>query len=147
MNLSRLFLVYLKALSKDPVVETCTYLYGPNRSDKAASTAADDDPIAIDWLQTNKMIIRPGKFQFIIIDKKKQNHTKETFKIGDKVIEVSLSVNLLGVQIDNKLNFNLHITNTACFYHVTYTFQSESTIYSCLRLKGILPRNRWNIWV
>ena len=85
------------------------------------------------------MIIRPVKFQYIIIDKKKQNHTKETFKIHDKVIEVSLSVNLLGVQIDNKFNFNQHVTNTVCSYHVTYAFQSESTLYSCLRVKGILP--------
>ena len=67
--------------------------------------------IAIDWFQTNKMIVNPGKFQSIIIDKKKQDHTKEAFEIGDKVIEASHSVKLLGVQIDDKLNFNLHITN------------------------------------
>ena len=67
--------------------------------------------IAIDWFETNKMIINPGKFQSIIIDKKKQDHTKETFEIGDNVIEASPSVKLLGVQIDDKLNFNLHITN------------------------------------
>ena len=67
--------------------------------------------IAIDWFKTNKMIVNPGKFQSIIIDKKKQDRTKETFEIGDKVIEASPSVKLLGVQIDDKLNFNLHITN------------------------------------
>ena len=32
------------------------------------------------------MIVNPGKFQSIIIDKKKRNHTKETFEIGDQVI-------------------------------------------------------------
>ena len=32
---------------------------------------------AISWLQSNKMIVNPGKFQGIIIDKKKQNHTAE----------------------------------------------------------------------
>ena len=57
------------------------------------------------------MIVNSGKFPSIIIDKKKQDHTKETFEIGDKVIEASSSVKLLGVQIDDKLNFNLHITN------------------------------------
>ena len=107
-----------------------------------ASILEFEGVVAIDWLETNKMIIRPGKFQFIIIDKKKQNHTKETFKTDDKVIEVSLSVNLLGVQIVNKLNFNLHVTNTVCSYHGTYAFQSESTLYSCLRVERILPRNR-----
>ena len=32
---------------------------------------------AISWFQSNKMIVNPGKFQGIIIDKKKQNHTPE----------------------------------------------------------------------
>ena len=67
--------------------------------------------IAIDWFETNKMTVNPGKFQSIITDKKKQDHTKETFKIGDKAIEASPSVKLLGVQIDDDLNFNLHIIN------------------------------------
>ena len=59
------------------------------------------------------MIVNPGKFQSIIINKKKQDyiHTKETFEICDKVAEASPSVKLLVVQIDDKLNFNLHITN------------------------------------
>ena len=46
-----------------------------------------------------------------VIDKKKQDHTKEISEIGDKVTEASPSVKLLGVQIYDKLNFNLHITN------------------------------------
>ena len=57
------------------------------------------------------MIVYPSKFQSIMIDKKKQDHTKETFEIGDKVIKALPSVKLLGVQIDDKLNFNLNITN------------------------------------
>ena len=69
--------------------------------------------IAFDWFETNKMIVNPGKFQSIIINKKKQDHThtKETFEICDKVVEASPSVKLLVVQIDDKLNINLHITN------------------------------------
>ena len=39
---------------------------------------------AIEWFQNNKMMVNPGKFQAIIIDKKKKCHTNETFKIGDK---------------------------------------------------------------
>ena len=27
---------------------------------------------------------------------------------------------------------------TVCFYHVTYAFQSESTLYSCLNVKELL---------
>ena len=69
------------------------------------SILESESKIAIDWFETNKMIVNPGKFQSIIIHKKKQDHTKETFEIGDKVIEASPSVKLLGVLIDD--NFNL----------------------------------------
>ena len=57
------------------------------------------------------MIVNPGKFQAIIIDKKKKCFTNETLKIGDKIIKDSSSLKLLGVQIDDQLNFNLHIFN------------------------------------
>ena len=29
-------------------------------------------------------------------------------------------------------------TTTVCSYHVIYTFQSESTLYSCLNVNGLL---------
>ena len=35
---------------------------------------------------------------------------------------------------------------TVCSYHVTYAFQSESTLYSCLNVKELLARNRHEIW-
>ena len=67
---------------------------------------------AIEWFQNNKMMVNPGKFQAIIIDKKKKCHTNETLEIGNKIIKASSSsVNRLGVQIDDQLNFNLHISN------------------------------------
>ena len=56
------------------------------------------------------MIVNPGKFQSIIFDKKKQNHTAEYISIDQKNIKTSSSVKLLGVHRDNKLNVNLHIT-------------------------------------
>ena len=37
---------------------------------------------AIEWFQNNKMMINSGKFQAIIIDKKKKCHTNETLKIA-----------------------------------------------------------------
>ena len=39
---------------------------------------------------------------------------------------------------------NLYLT--VCSYHVTYTFQSESTLFSCLNVKELLARNRRDIW-
>ena len=57
------------------------------------------------------MMVNPGKFQVTIIDKKKKCHNNKTLKIGDKIIKVSSSVKLLGVQIGDQLNFNLHISS------------------------------------
>ena len=57
------------------------------------------------------MMVNLGKFQEIIIEKKKKCHTKENLKNGNKIIKVSSSVKLLGVQIDDQLNFNLHISD------------------------------------
>ena len=35
---------------------------------------------------------------------------------------------------------------TICSYHVTYAFQSESTLYSCLNVKELLAQSRRKIW-
>ena len=51
------------------------------------------------------MIVNLEKFQAIIIDKRKQDHANEIFKIGSKEVKVASQVKLLGVEIDNKLNF------------------------------------------
>ena len=70
---------------------------------------------AISWFQSNKMIVNPGKFQGIIIDKKKQNHTAEYISIDQKSIESSSSIKLSGAHIDDKLNFSLHLTKICRF--------------------------------
>ena len=33
-----------------------------------------------------------------------------------------------------------------CCYHVTYSFESEFTLYICLNIKEFLSRNRHDIW-
>ena len=38
------------------------------------------------------------------------------------------------------------ILTTVCPYHVTYAFQRESTLYSCLNDKELLAWNRREIW-
>ena len=35
--------------------------------------------------------------------------------------------------------------STVCSYHVTYAFQSESTLHSCLNFKELLARSRREI--
>ena len=65
---------------------------------------------SISWFRSDEMIVNLGKFQGIIIDKKKQDHTVECISINQENIKTSSSVKLLEVHIDYKLNLNLHIT-------------------------------------
>ena len=57
------------------------------------------------------MIVNLGNFEALSFNKKKQEHTTEYISIDQKNIKTSSSVKLLGVHIDDKLIFNLHITN------------------------------------
>ena len=51
---------------------------------KLKSVLESESKTAISWLQSKKMIVNPRKFQGIIIDKKKQNHTAEYVSINQK---------------------------------------------------------------
>ena len=57
------------------------------------------------------MNLNSGKFQAIILDKKKNNRTQEIIKIDKNAVKVNSWVKLLSVQTDAELNFNLHIAN------------------------------------
>ena len=57
------------------------------------------------------MIVNPDKIQAILIDKRKGDHTNQRIVVDNQNIKVVSSVELLGIQIDDKLNFNLHISN------------------------------------
>ena len=67
--------------------------------------------VAIKWFKDNKMIVNPGKFQAVILNKMKNNHTQEIIKIDKNALKVKLPVKLVGVQIDAELNFDSHIAN------------------------------------
>ena len=57
------------------------------------------------------MIVNPEKFQAIILDKQKHDYSNETIKFDNKTVETVSSVRPLGVQLDDKLNFSLHVSN------------------------------------
>ena len=67
---------------------------------------------AINWFKENNMVVNPDKFQTMIItSNKEQNNTP--VKINGVDITPEPSVKLLGIEIDNKLNFEKHIS-TLC---------------------------------
>ena len=78
---------------------------------KLIGTLESESEIAIDWFTKNEMIINPDKFQAVILDKEKSNLTNVPLTIDNQTIKRVPSVELLGIHLDDKLNFNLHISN------------------------------------
>ena len=56
------------------------------------------------------MKVNADKFQVLLIDKRKQDQTNEEVQIEQQGIKAVPSVELLGIEIDDKLNFNLQIS-------------------------------------
>ena len=69
----------------------------------------------IDWFRSNNMVVSSENFHLIILGKSKNTKTKhldETDrKTGGKVIETTNSVKLLGMNVDNKLTSDDHISH------------------------------------
>ena len=67
--------------------------------------------VVLGWFKKNKMVANPDKFQAITLDKRQSDHTKERITADNQQIKTVSSVKLLGLQLNDKLNFNLHISN------------------------------------
>ena len=69
-----------------------------------------DCQLAMKWFEVNSMKANASKFQLMFLKRNPQNPVEnETIKIGDSEIKASRSINILGVEIDKDLKFNLHI--------------------------------------
>ena len=78
---------------------------------KLIKVLQSESEVITDWFKKNHMIVNPDKFQVIIIDKKKGDHTNENVVIDNKQINTVPLVELLEIQSDDKLNFSSHISN------------------------------------
>ena len=66
---------------------------------------------ALSWLASNNMIANPDKFHSIILSQNRIDTSDLKVKVGNKVIKSEPNVKLLGVKIDNELNFNSHVSD------------------------------------
>ena len=57
------------------------------------------------------MIGNLDKIQAILLEKRKSDHTNQRIVVENQNIKVVSSAELLGIQIDDKLNFILQISN------------------------------------
>ena len=67
--------------------------------------------VAIDWLERNKMIANPYKFHAVLVTKGRDDTTGEKLMIQGKQIQSENAVRLLGLKIDQRLNFDDHISD------------------------------------
>ena len=82
---------------------------------KLINTLQGESEVTTDWFKKNQMIVNLDKFQVIIIDKKKVDYTNENVVIDNKQIKTVPSVELLGIQLDDKLNF-IYVSLYICTY-------------------------------
>ena len=63
----------------------------------------------------NKMIVNPDRFQAIALNKKHSDLTNTNFQVDNQMIKSFSSLEFLAIEIDDKLNFNLHISKICKF--------------------------------
>ena len=84
--------------------------FAHENADIMKCTLEEESNVLIKWFSDNGIRANPDKFQGIAIGKKSISENI-SFMIGGTVIKCEESVKLLGVTIDNLLNFDLHIKN------------------------------------
>ena len=84
--------------------------------DSLKQTLESECNVAIKWFHKNKMIVNPDKFQAIVLDNRRSNNTKVKFISGSEQIQTVPSVDIIGITIDDKLNFNMHIDKICLKY-------------------------------
>ena len=83
-----------------------------------------DTKTILKWFRINSLKANLEKFQFMILGKKQCNKMKLT--INSIVIKESNSVKLLGITIDNMLNFNVTYAVMQVINYMHYV-ESENT--------------------
>ena len=80
-----------------------------NNLDKVCTKLEMDVKVTLKWLHDNSMSANASKFQLMFLGKKQGQH-RLCLDINGQIIKPTTSVKLLGIAIDDKLNFDKHIT-------------------------------------
>ena len=74
------------------------------------SILESDIGCTINWFRDDSIIVNPEKFQAILLDKGNSDlYLNKNITTDKESIKVVSNVKMLGIHINNKLNFNLHI--------------------------------------
>ena len=103
-----LFLCDLVSFIANYADDNTLYAMGHSLHD-VMSMLESDVPIVVDWFRINQMVVNPDKFQFLLLGCQKDEEC--TLVVDNNTITSTDYVKLLGVDIDNKLNFSSHISD------------------------------------
>ena len=70
-----------------------------------------ESEVEIKWISDNNMIVNSKTFQVMIINRQNRSNHNCCLTINNVEIQSKESVTRLGIEIDNKLNFEKHIYN------------------------------------
>ena len=87
----------------------------------------------IEWFSKNQMKANPEKFQFMILGKNSDS-TQHSLNVAGSELKGSISINILGVELDQRLNFDKHID--ALCNKVATQINAISRIKNNLCIKG-----------
>ena len=65
---------------------------------------------SLDWMENNDMIVNPDKFDAIILTKHRRDNTGIEITVNDTIIKSNEKVDLLGLTLDDKLSFEMHVS-------------------------------------
>ena len=85
------------------------------------------------------MFGNPDKFKAFVIDKRRTNYTNERIQISNEDIQIVPSVKLLGITIDDCLNFNEHMSSICK--------PTANQLNALVRLKTFLGSNEREVLV
>ena len=80
------------------------------KADTVEDTLNSDLEITLEWFHQNSLTANPNKFQTLCLAPGRSTIDLQVSVLGNLVQQLS-SIKLLGVALDNKLNFHVHIAN------------------------------------
>ena len=113
------------------------YIYAAKNSiEELIKVLERESKSAIDWFKINYVIVNPDTFQAKIKKAAIEKENKYDLNVNNSIIISSVdSVTLLGIEIDNKLNLEKHVSTIISFY--IFLSRQYSLLYMCLYIVNV----------
>ena len=85
--------------------------YAHNDTDIIKNVLECDVKKMLYWFKINSLEANPSKFQSMLLKNKNVNAEDFNIIVDNDTIDLTASMNVLGINIDDKLNFNSHVSN------------------------------------